>query len=646
MQLNSFALLGALAFLSLPLSLPAQTSFVSVTSSKLTDATGAAANAQVCAQAVDPMGNAISVHVKGGGVTTTQQVCTNAVAGAWSLSLPNTLLTIPGNAGFNITATDNVSGSNLIGPGYTYVQPTSDLNSRWCTTTTAGLTTCNFDNLPPMVKPMVQTVYQGPAGKDGTVGPAGCVVGSTCAAVPLQQPAADQFSSNILYMAAVGNVPQKAMAAYALANSVGKGLSIVLTGGLAPVSSTDLVIPSGGFVNSFTCQNGSGLQYNGSGNAVLMGTASSTGLPNTIQGCTIKVATDTAVSGISTCAVNAGIFGVNILDNYVIPLDFSKFTASSTTAMIDLCGNVVAPYVHGNTTDRGLNSFLLRTSLGSFQSGSNGALLDHNVSANATGHGVYITPTSGAQNVTVRNHLDEGGGCLLPGTSGVATGSSIEVGYAQGSSFLDNYLEAGGCGKARMVVGGTGGTVDAVRIAGGTFQENASESDIVIQSGTNITVEPFTRSGSAGSNAVTVAANFTGYNVFLNMDPVNNLSATFDPEMNTGLRFTTTRYNDLFTSGMYSFPQGSCTPVFHKNLGTNYWQIAANGEWASSVGYIPVNAGKPVTSTNPTVSLAAGPLITFSLSNGVLCGTPAANTGTVSFHGSLAISGLTVAPTY
>ncbi len=193
MRYRIFALFSAMAALCLPFTIHAQTGFVTVYGSKLTDANGVAANAQVCAQAVDVTGKAISVKVGGGGTTTTQQVCVNAAGGTWSMKLPDTRLSSPVNAGFAFTATDNVSGADLIGPGYGFVQPTSDPASKWCTSTL-----CDFDNLPPMSKPPVGATFlqgaSGTNGLNGKDGAVGCPVGATaCNGVIGTTPTGNQY---------------------------------------------------------------------------------------------------------------------------------------------------------------------------------------------------------------------------------------------------------------------------------------------------------------------------------------------------------------------------------------------------------------------------------------------------------------------
>ena len=159
MRFRFYALLCAFAFLCSVSG--AQAGFVTVGGSHFTDLNGAPANAQICAQAVDLAGKGVSLHVgtAAGGTTTTTAVCTNVVAGVFSMSLPDTVKALPINSGFAFTATDNVSGAGLIGPGYNYVQPSTDPTSQWCS---GGA--CNFDKLPPLYKPTMASLLGGPAG--------------------------------------------------------------------------------------------------------------------------------------------------------------------------------------------------------------------------------------------------------------------------------------------------------------------------------------------------------------------------------------------------------------------------------------------------------------------------------------------------
>ncbi len=157
----------------------AQQGFVTVSGSNLMDLNGTKANAQVCAQAVDLAGNPVSIRTGGaGGITTTNQVCTAASAGAWSMLLPNTTLAQPLNSCFNITATDSLTGADLIGPGYNCVQPTTDATSKWCS---GG--TCNFDKLPPMNRPTLASIVQGPAGTVDVVATKSAVPGTPASVV-------------------------------------------------------------------------------------------------------------------------------------------------------------------------------------------------------------------------------------------------------------------------------------------------------------------------------------------------------------------------------------------------------------------------------------------------------------------------------
>lgn len=166
------------------------TGFIQVSQNRLLDSTGTnVSSATVCAQPLTTLGIAASIRVGGGGTVISSPVCVQATNGSWTMNLPDTSLSQPANACFTLTATDNLSGNSLIGPGYTCVQPTSQASPNgWCT---SGV--CNVDSLPPMVKPIVSQVYTGQQGATGAKGDPGCPVGQTgCVGVLLTQPGVDQ----------------------------------------------------------------------------------------------------------------------------------------------------------------------------------------------------------------------------------------------------------------------------------------------------------------------------------------------------------------------------------------------------------------------------------------------------------------------
>jgi hypothetical protein len=101
-----------------------------------------------------------------GGQSTITPIAAQVTNGAFSTTIPDTTRTAPVNLCFNVTITDNVTGAQMLGPGYGCVQPTSATNS-WCS---AG--TCNFDEYPPNLTPML-TTSSGPTGATGPQGPQG-----------------------------------------------------------------------------------------------------------------------------------------------------------------------------------------------------------------------------------------------------------------------------------------------------------------------------------------------------------------------------------------------------------------------------------------------------------------------------------------
>lgn len=118
--------------------------FIPVSAAKLFDSTGVIiTNAQLCGQLIANSATGISVELSGGGHTTSAPVCTQVINGAFSINLPDVSTTQPQNACISITVVDNLTGTQLLGPGYSCVQPTSTV-SNWCTGTV-----CKFDLYPP-----------------------------------------------------------------------------------------------------------------------------------------------------------------------------------------------------------------------------------------------------------------------------------------------------------------------------------------------------------------------------------------------------------------------------------------------------------------------------------------------------------------
>ncbi len=98
----------------------------------------------VCFQPTLASGLPASVQMGGGGQTASTPICAWASAGAFSVTLPDTLLTNPQNLCFSVTAVSQ--GKQMLGNGYRCVQPHGGaVNSGdWCQ---AGA--CNFDQYIP-----------------------------------------------------------------------------------------------------------------------------------------------------------------------------------------------------------------------------------------------------------------------------------------------------------------------------------------------------------------------------------------------------------------------------------------------------------------------------------------------------------------
>jgi hypothetical protein len=89
-------------------------------------------------------GTPASVQMAGGGQTTTPPLIAYVAAGAFTLTVPATDLTNPQNLCFRVTAL--VKGVNVLGPGYSCVQPhyTAINSGDWC-----QVGRCDFDKYIP-----------------------------------------------------------------------------------------------------------------------------------------------------------------------------------------------------------------------------------------------------------------------------------------------------------------------------------------------------------------------------------------------------------------------------------------------------------------------------------------------------------------
>lgn len=142
--------------------------YVQMSSTYLQDSTGTTiANATLYVTPVNSTGTPISFQVNGRGQASSKTVQTTVTSGAFTIQLADTALTAPANVCYSITAKDNVSGKQLLGPGYTCVQPAGSglavtgINA-WCTAATGSYGgTCNFD-LYPINEAALVVVQTGP----------------------------------------------------------------------------------------------------------------------------------------------------------------------------------------------------------------------------------------------------------------------------------------------------------------------------------------------------------------------------------------------------------------------------------------------------------------------------------------------------
>jgi len=188
-------LLSTLVCLVLPAFATAPVGSTTFYATQLKDSTGKlVVNGTISIAPVNNSGIAISYRAPQGGQTTDNAVTTLVTNGVFSILLPDTTLTEPKNVCFSVTVRDNVSGKNLLGPGYTCVQPAGSGQAvtglyAWCTaaTDTAG-GTCDFDLYDPEIPANIVT---SPAGPQGPAGPAGAngaaatiAVGTTTTGAP------------------------------------------------------------------------------------------------------------------------------------------------------------------------------------------------------------------------------------------------------------------------------------------------------------------------------------------------------------------------------------------------------------------------------------------------------------------------------
>lgn len=206
----------------------AQTGTVSVTASHIVDSTGTPlASGVVYFAPVDTSGNPISYHMNGLGQALSRPVSATVTNGAFSLTLPNTSLTTPLNVCFSVSVIDNNTGQNVLGGGYSCLQPSSTSTS-WCTGTT-----CNFDNYVPNLSSI------------GVTYPAIVSLGTVTSGIPSSSP-----------MVSISGTPSSAILNFTLPQSTQFSLGTVETGtpgsaaavsisGTAPNAILNFILPQG-----------------------------------------------------------------------------------------------------------------------------------------------------------------------------------------------------------------------------------------------------------------------------------------------------------------------------------------------------------------------------------------------------------------
>ncbi len=165
-KLKTLVLVVLLFFFGLSTAYATPIGTLTVSASNVVDSTGTPlVNGTVYFAPVDGSGNPISYRIGGLGQAISRPVQAPVVNGAFSVTLPDTHLTAPANVCFSVTVVDPNSGENVLGGGYSCVQPSSVAS--WCTSTT-----CNFDTYVPNLA-AVALVQTGPAGPQGIQGAQG-----------------------------------------------------------------------------------------------------------------------------------------------------------------------------------------------------------------------------------------------------------------------------------------------------------------------------------------------------------------------------------------------------------------------------------------------------------------------------------------
>ena len=170
LRLHRVAASAALFFCAV---LHAQTGTVPFIGARVTDASGVPlARGTAYFTPTTSTGTPMSFQLGGGGQVLSKPVTCQIIAGqiVAGCRLADTSATNPVNPCLSMTIVDNATGKNVLGPGYSCMQPRL-IGASWCP---GGV--CDFNLYIPAGVPGAQIT----AGPTGQQGPPGCVVGQTC----------------------------------------------------------------------------------------------------------------------------------------------------------------------------------------------------------------------------------------------------------------------------------------------------------------------------------------------------------------------------------------------------------------------------------------------------------------------------------
>jgi hypothetical protein len=170
-----FAVIPTLAQSSVP------TGYVSVYSAQFRNSDGSVElNGTITFTPVNNSGTPISYILRGyDGVMTLRPVSALITNGSFTIQLVDTALTTPVNVCYSVTAVDNLSGKQLLGPGYTCVQPAGSGiavtgSQAWCTASSGGVGgLCDLDNYTPNLSALALSLPLGFSVSTGVGVPSG-----------------------------------------------------------------------------------------------------------------------------------------------------------------------------------------------------------------------------------------------------------------------------------------------------------------------------------------------------------------------------------------------------------------------------------------------------------------------------------------